>query len=243
MAPKSGVTVQSACGNGSRGSRCRETSRSAGRRGAAVGPLGEALAVLEGAAEGLAYAHAPAAAAPRAAAREHLPRARGSSRGETPVSSTVLDFGIGRAVDVAEVAVRGAQGLPALSSGYLAPEQVRRGRGELGPRAEHPYSLALILLEVLTDRPLSAPGTMDEAIERALDPVSAVAWVDRRLPAPVARVLERALSVHPPRRFAHVSGRSCVVGCRRARGAVRAPPQAAGVGGAPSPRSALAAAR
>lgn len=200
VAPKSGLTVQYYVRQWLDGEPLAQDLARRRQEGRGGRTVPEAMALLEGAAEGLAYAHSRQ--------RPHLalrPANIFLAREDGEVSSTVLDFGIGRAVDVAEVAVRGARGLPAMSNGYLAPEHVRRGRGELSPRTDV-YVLALILLEVLTDRELTVATTMDEAIERAIDPEARPSpWVDRRLPVPVARVLERALSVHPLRRFAHAA--------------------------------------
>ncbi len=150
----------------------------------------EALDLLEGAASGLAAANARGIA--------HLsvrPGAIFLTKGAGGTSSRLLDLGLARALDDAELTVQGAT---AARARYEAPEQRHRILGEPGP-ATDVYALALVLLEVLSDRPfLAATDPLDSGHRPS-------PWTHGlRLAGAIERVLDRALALNPKRRYPDV---------------------------------------
>jgi len=165
--------------------------------------LGEAIALLEPAARGLAYAHSK-----RVAHRDVKPANMflttlpGSPPQET---IKVLDFGIAKIV--AEGATPAslplqATGFSSFTPFYAAPEQLDPRLGMTGPWTDV-YSLAIVLTEALEGHP-ATEGDVMALVRRATDPV--------RRPTPraggvqlsdaVEAVFLRALAVDPKERFA-----------------------------------------
>lgn len=178
-----------------------ETRRAAGQRGRA---LDEAIELLDGAAEGLAYAHAQGVV--------HRDLNPGniflaSSRGA--LRSKVLDFGVAKVVS--DHAMEFGPRAPTLahirifSPAYGAPEQFDQSMGSVGSWSDV-YALAQILVEVLRDKPSVEGEHLGDYAVVALDPL--------RRPTPralgvsvsneVEVVFRRALEVNPRLRWGDI---------------------------------------
>jgi serine/threonine protein kinase len=166
-------------------------------------PLDEALALLETAFDGISYAHEQGDV--------HLSinpsnlfvvQRKGKALGP---SLKVLDFGVARTMNEfgggLSTTSRSGGGLRLLFPAYAAPEQLDRAVGELGPWTDV-YALALLMMEVLSDRTVMSEPETGAVVDRALDD-------ERRptprshelnLPASVDRALTRAVSRLPARR-------------------------------------------
>lgn len=156
--------------------------------------LADAIRLLEHVAEGLAYAHG------RAVVHHALrPSNVFLAVSEGVTRSKILDFGVGRAVDQASETL--APRARVLEPAYAAPEQLVRTLGDPGPQADV-YTLALLVLEVLADRPVVDEPDVPKAVLKVLDPAArpSAKAMGLDLPEDVARVLERALSLEPTRR-------------------------------------------
>jgi serine/threonine protein kinase len=163
----------------------------------------EAIALLETAFDGIGYAHEQGDV--------HLSINPSNlfvvqSKGKTPAPSLkVLDFGVARTMNDFgggfSPASPPAGGLRLLFPAYAAPEQLDRAVGELGPWTDV-YALALVMMEVLSDRAVMSEPETGAIVERALDD-------ERRptpqshglnLPASIDRALARAVARLPERR-------------------------------------------
>lgn len=154
--------------------------------------LAEALGMLDHVADGLSYAHdrgiCHLALRP---SNVFLAMTEGTRR------SKILDFGLGRALDQAN------QRLPTprtqiLYPGYAAPEQLMRTLGDPGPPSDV-YALALLLLEILADRPVIDEPDVQKAVLKVLDREARPTprGMGISLPPAVELVLEKALSLDP----------------------------------------------
>lgn len=156
--------------------------------------LADAIRLLEHVAEGLAYAHG------RGVVHHALrPSNVFLAVSDGVTRSKILDFGVGRAVDQASETL--APRARVLEPAYAAPEQLVRTLGDPGPQADV-YTLALLVLEVLADRPVVDEPDVPKAMLKVLDPAArpSAKAMGLDLPEDVARVLERALSLDPTRR-------------------------------------------
>jgi serine/threonine protein kinase len=160
----------------------------------------EGLALLEPAFDGVSFAHRQG--------ETHLSINPSNlflaGRGEA-ATLKVLDFGIARTMnDLMTDVPSGARpegGLRVLFPAYAAPEQLDRSVGKAGPWTDV-YALALVTMEVLSDRMVMAEQETGAIVERALDP--------ERRPSPRAHglklphnldlVLTRAVTRAPDRR-------------------------------------------
>jgi serine/threonine protein kinase len=159
----------------------------------------EALALLETAFDGISFAHKEGEA--------HLsinPSNLFLAGRSDAATLKVLDFGIARAmsglIDVSSGA-RPEAGLRVLFPAYAAPEQLDKSVGRPGPWTDV-YALALVTMEVLSDRVVMAEQETGAIVDRALDP--------ERRPSPRAHglklphgldlVLTRAVTRAPARR-------------------------------------------
>jgi serine/threonine protein kinase len=154
--------------------------------------LDEALRLLGGLADGLAFAHEKKIS--------HLsvrPSNVFLAERDGVSASKVLDFGVGRVVDEDAPRVSGVQ---VLFPGYAAPEQLTRIYGEVGP---YVYAFALVLLELLSDQLVIEGTDVKATVDRVLDKDHRPsAWGQGvELPDPVERVVERAFSLEPNRRY------------------------------------------
>ncbi len=177
--------------------RRRRAEKKSGR------PVDEAIALLETAFDGIGYAHEQGDVH-LSINPSNLFMAQG--KGKTPVPSLkVLDFGVARTMNDfgggLSSASRPAGGLRLLFPAYAAPEQLDRAVGELGPWTDV-YALALVLMEVLSDRPVMSEPETGAIVERALDderrPTPHAHGLN--LPASIDRALTRAVARLPERR-------------------------------------------
>lgn len=169
-------------------------------------PIEEALDLLETAFDGIAYAHAQG--------EVHLSInpsnlfVVGPEGSEPPRTLKVLDFGVARTMNAFSSGIpsnpRGPRrpgGLRLLFPAYAAPEQLDRNVGELGPWTDV-YAIALVMMEVLSDRIVMAETETGAVVEHALDeqrrPTPQAHGL--RLPSHVDRALARAVARSPGRR-------------------------------------------
>jgi serine/threonine protein kinase len=137
--------------------------RSEGQKGRSVE---EAIALLQPAIEAIAYAHQQGT--PHLSINPSnffLARRDGSS------SLVVLDFGVARTMN--EIATGlpadagSTRGLRVLFPAYAAPEQLDRTVGETGPWTDV-YAIALVFMELVSDRVVMHGGETGALVERAL---------------------------------------------------------------------------
>jgi serine/threonine protein kinase len=162
-------------------------------------PLDEALALLETAFDGLAYAHA----------QNEMHLSVNPSNlflvapdGARPAALKVLDFGVAGTMSAfASRAPGGTSGLRLLFPAYAAPEQLDRNAGAPGP-ATDVYALALVMMEMLSDRVVMSEADSGAIVEHALDeqrrPTPQAHGL--KLPSHIDRALVRAVSRAPDRR-------------------------------------------
>ncbi len=128
--------------------------------------LAEVIALFEPAASALAYAHAQGIA--------HRDVKPGNFfLANTPDGSRlkVLDFGMAKVLDSASMGFSGAAtigGLVVASPRFAAPEQFDPARGAVGARTDV-YSLALVLVEALSDRRARDCAGLGQYIVAAMD--------------------------------------------------------------------------
>jgi serine/threonine protein kinase len=165
-------------------------------------PLEEVLALLETAFDGLAHAHALGEMHLSVNPSNLFLVARA---GSSPPALKVLDFGVASTMNAfasgIPSAARPTSGLRLLFPAYAAPEQLDRTVGPLGP-ATDVYALALVMMEMLSDRIVMGEADSGAIVEHALD--------DQRRPTPQAhglklpshvdRALARAVARAPERR-------------------------------------------
>ena len=165
-------------------------------------PLEEVLALLETAFDGLAHAHALGEMHLSVNPSNLFLVARS---GSSPPALKVLDFGVASTMNAfgsgIPSAARPTSGLRLLFPAYAAPEQLDRTVGALGP-ATDVYALALVMMEMLSDRIVMGEADSGAIVEHALD--------DQRRPTPQAhglklpshvdRALARAVARAPERR-------------------------------------------
>ncbi len=119
------------------------------------------------------------------------------------VTLKLLDFGVGRVVDDA-ASTRDGTGAPripkmkVLLPTYAAPEQLLGTLGPTGPWTDV-YSLALVLLEVLTDRPVNGGKDATAIVARLMNPKERPTPESHHVEAPaqVKAILTRALALAP----------------------------------------------
>jgi serine/threonine protein kinase len=169
----------------------------AARRGRGGRSNDEALALLRGAFEGVAAAHAAGVAH-----RDLKPSNLMVCASPAGPGTRVLDFGIAKLMDGDARAGTGftetRSDAPCFTPGYAAPEQISRAR--TGPWTDV-HALALVLTEVLCDCSAYPDGDVTDAAAAAFDPqrptparhgVDVGAWEP---------LLARALSLRPADRF------------------------------------------
>jgi serine/threonine-protein kinase len=184
--------------------------------------LEEVLDLFQGAADALRYAHSqgishlaltpsnffltelPALASARTSLAPKDPKT-----GQPHRTLKVLDFGVGRTLDVTASDLRKSAtpspGLHLLTPAYASPEQLSAHIGVPGA-ASDVYVFALVLLEALSDRMVMDGKDTGQIVARALDrklrpgpkqlPIS--------LPPQVEAIFERALALDPGERFPDV---------------------------------------
>jgi serine/threonine protein kinase len=150
--------------------------RGEGKKGRTID---EAIALLEPAVDAVAYAHAQGALHLSLSPSNLFLAERDGER-----SLKVLDFGVARAMnDLAQEIPLGARpaGLRVLFPAYAAPEQLDATAGKPGASTDV-YALALLLMELLSDRVVMGETEARLLAARALD--------EQRRPTPHAHGLE-----------------------------------------------------
>jgi serine/threonine protein kinase len=160
----------------------------------------EAVTLLEPAIEAIAYAHDQGT--------PHLsvnPSNLFMASKDGASSLVVLDFGVARTMNELTSGLpaeaRSTRGLRVLFPGYAAPEQLDRTVGETGPWTDV-YALALVFMELLSDRVVMHGSETGALVERALH--------EEKRPTPAAHgltlardvelVLTRAVAKNPAER-------------------------------------------
>ena len=165
-------------------------------------PLADAMRVMEPAARALGIAHQQ-----RVVHRDVKPGnffLMAPAIDAQRVVLKVLDFGIAKVMrEGATHSGAASTGMVSFTPQYAAPEQIESRYGTTGPWTDV-YSLALVMTELLTDRPPFEGDDLPAILTQVFDP--------RRRPTPRARgvavpdaveaVLARALSVDPRARQA-----------------------------------------
>jgi serine/threonine protein kinase len=165
-------------------------------------PLDEVLALLETAFDGVAYAHAHGEMHLSLNPSNLFVVARTDS---TPAALKVLDFGVASTMNAFASGIpskaRPSAGLRLLFPAYAAPEQLDRTVGGFGPWTDV-YALALVMMEMLSDRVVMAEADSGAIVEHALDeqrrPTPQAHGL--KLPSHVDRALVRAVARTPERR-------------------------------------------
>jgi eukaryotic-like serine/threonine-protein kinase len=168
----------------------RNTRGMKGRR------LPEVVALLDSAVEAIAYAHAQGVVH-----RDLNPGNLFFAKTTTGRKLKVLDFGVAKILSDSALAmqsVRTVGNVQMFAPAYGAPEQFDRRLGDIGPWTDV-YAIALLVVELLTDRSAIEGAHVGEFAAQALDP--------SRRPTPralgadvgdeVEKVLARAVSVAP----------------------------------------------
>jgi serine/threonine protein kinase len=138
------------------------------RRGLTGRPLAEVVRLLDSAVDALAYAHAQGVVH-----RDLNPGNLFLTRTPAGTKLKVLDFGVAKIL--ADSALAMGPGAHTLGNvriftpAYGAPEQFDDGVGAIGPWTDV-YAVALVVLEVLTDRTAMEGDHLGELAARALDP-------------------------------------------------------------------------
>jgi serine/threonine protein kinase len=166
--------------------------------------LDETLALLETAFEAVSYAHAQGEAH-LALNPTNLFLARNANNASAPTLK-VLDFGTAGTMGALGAAAtpsstRPPPGLRLMLPAYAAPEQLERSVGKPGPWTDV-YALALVMLEVLSDRIVMNTSDTGVLVERALDAQRRPTPQSHglKLPSQVDRALARAVARAPEAR-------------------------------------------
>jgi eukaryotic-like serine/threonine-protein kinase len=167
--------------------------------------IGGAIKLLEPAVEGVAYAHTQGVVH----LSLHPSNLFLSKRGDQSTLK-VLDFGVARTMNELAAGLPpvspASKGLRVLFPAYAAPEQLDTSVGLVGP-ATDVYALALVIMEVLSDRPVMAGLETGALVERALD--KATRPTPRAhgllLPKGIDAALVRAVSRDPEKRQKNVA--------------------------------------
>ncbi len=172
-------------------------------------PIEEALALLETAFDGIAYAHAQGEVHLSINPSNLFVVRPVAGSGPAPAPSLkVLDFGVAQTMNTLGSGIapgrggpRPLTGLRLLFPAYAAPEQLDRNVGPLGPWTDV-YAIALVMMEVLSDRVVMGELDSGAIVEHALDehrrPTPQAHGL--KLPSHVERALSRAVARAPGRR-------------------------------------------
>jgi serine/threonine-protein kinase len=167
-------------------------------------PLSEVVRLLDGAVDGLAYAHVFGVVHRDIKPRNLFVLATPSS---AAYRTKLLDFGIAKLLDdrvlCAGPAPISEPGCTIMSPPYAAPEQVDPAVGPIGPWTDV-YGLALATLEAATGHRILQIRHPREHAGRALDVVRRLvpSVVGLRWPGPVEQVLLKAVTIDPGQRWA-----------------------------------------
>ena len=170
-------------------------------RGMRGRPLADAVKLLDSAIDALAYAHAQGVVH-----RDLNPGNLFLAKTTSGMKLKVLDFGVAKVMADSVLAMGSAArtlgNLRVFTPSYGAPEQFDERLGAIGPWTDV-YAIALVLLEVLTDRTVVEGEHIGELAAQALNPT--------RRPTPrlmglsvgdeVEAVLSRAVALKPDQRL------------------------------------------
>ncbi len=167
--------------------------------------LDDAIKLLEPAVEGVAYAHTQDVVHLSLHPSNFFIAKKGTQR-----SLKVLDFGVARTMNELAAGIprdsQPSHGLRVLFPGYAAPEQLDQSVGPVGP-ATDVYAMALVIMEVLSDRPVmpgQETGTLvDKALDKTNRPTPRAHGL--QLPKGVEAALTRAVSLEPGKRQKNVA--------------------------------------
>lgn len=122
--------------------------------------------------------------------------------GEPPILK-VLDFGIAKALDVAEVPAMTASNAFLGSPRYMAPEQVQNAR-DVDTRADI-WALGAILFELLSGRPaFDQPSVAALLVAICTQPAPTLRSIRPEVPTPIAELVAACLRIDPAARPASV---------------------------------------
>jgi eukaryotic-like serine/threonine-protein kinase len=155
-------------------------------------PLDDALQIAREVADALGYAHSQGIVH-----RDIKPENILLSRGH----ALVADFGIARAVQIADAEQLTATGVAVGTPAYMSPEQAD-GASSVDGRSDL-YSLGCVFYEMLTGE-VPYTGRTPQAViaKRVLEPLPHVRTVRASVPVTVEQAINRALAVTPADRFA-----------------------------------------
>ena len=155
-------------------------------------PLDDALQITREVADALGYAHSQGIVH-----RDIKPGNILLSRGH----ALVADFGIARALQVADAEPLTATGMAVGTPAYMSPEQAD-GASSVDGRSDL-YSLGCVLYEMLTGE-LPYTGRTPQAViaKRVLEPLPHVRTLRASVPEAVEQAINQALAVTPADRFA-----------------------------------------
>jgi eukaryotic-like serine/threonine-protein kinase len=160
--------------------------------------LEETIALLDSAANALAYAHAQGVVH-----RDVKPGNLFLTKTREGVRMKVLDFGLAKILSDENLGVRPtaqtAMGVHFCSPSYGAPEQFTPQVGPIGPWTDI-YSLTLVILEVLKGAKVRPASTLADGVLKALDPAQGsprASALGLTLPPAVEDLLHRAVAQKP----------------------------------------------
>ena len=160
--------------------------------------LESAVALLDPAAGGLAYAHAH-----EVVHRDVKPGNLFLTQTREGVRMKVLDFGLAKILSDESIGVRPSVetgiGVHFCSPSYGAPEQFSGQIGKIGPWTDV-YSLTLVLFEVMTGEKVRPAGSLADGLLKAIDPKTgspSASSLGLRLPRGVEDLLLRAVAQNP----------------------------------------------
>ncbi len=154
-------------------------------------PVEDTIEIIRGVAEALSHAHASGVI--------HRDIKPGNIL-LTTSHPLVADFGIARAIDASGSGQLTETGLAVGTPTYMSPEQAA-GDQKIDGRSDT-YSLACVAYEMLGgEPPFTGPSPQAVLARHSLDPVPPLTTLRPSLPAPVVRVLEKALSKTAADRF------------------------------------------
>ncbi len=205
VAPRTGAQITYVVREWFEGESLARNLRRRRAEGADGRSLEETIAMFDPIASALTYAHEQDAA--------HLSLMPSNlflaTLGDGETTLKLLDFGVGRAVDDAASTRDGKAPPPrmkVLLPTYAAPEQLLGTLGPTGPWTDV-YALALVLLEVLSDRPVNGEKDATALVARVLSakerPTPESHGVD--VPPEVSAILGRALALEPESRQTSVA--------------------------------------
>ena len=170
------------------------------RRAQGVRPrsLEAAIALLDPAVGGLAYAHAH-----DVVHRDVKPGNLFLTRTREGVRMKVLDFGLAKILSDESIGVRPSVetgvGVHFCSPSYGAPEQFSSTLGKIGPWTDV-YSLTLVLYEILVGDKVRQAGSLAEGLLKAIDPKTgspSTTSLGLHVPKAVEEMLLRAVAQNP----------------------------------------------